>query len=200
MIKKLAQKKGYIKRELKIFETKVHCKTTLFGFVSDVIVPFENLPNQKESFVLHRKNVLIIVGLIAFITLICLIYRTDKDFNPNLWIFFGVLFLLSIPAYFYSVEYLWRIRVAYNINIFAFKKIPNTIEVDEFFEVLFITRNNYLRQTYFLPITKNLTYESQKNNLQWLRKNEAISSSEFEKSISELNMIFISENNKIGFN
>lgn len=200
MIKELIQKKGYIKRELKIFETKVHCKTTLFGIVSDIVVPFENLPNQKESFVLHRKNVLIIVGLIAFITLLCLIYRTDKDFNPNLWIYFGVLFLLSIPVYFYSIENLWRIRIGYNINIFAFKKIPNNIEVDEFFELLFTTRNDYLRQTYFLPITKNLSYESQKNNLQWLRKNEAILGIEFEKSIEELNKMFMFENNKIGFN
>ena len=200
MIKELTQKKGYIKREVKIFETKVHCKTTLFGIVSDIVVPFENLPNQKESFILHRKNVLIIVGLIAFSTLISLIYRTDKDFNPNLWMFFGVLFLLSIPVYIYSVEYLWRIRVSYNINILAFKKIPNAIEVDEFFEFLFTARNNYLRETYFLPITKNLSYESQKNNLQWLRKNEAILGVDFEKSIEVLNKIFLSENNKIGFN
>lgn len=200
MIKELVQKKGYIKRELKIFETKVHCKTTLFGIVSDIVVPFENLPKQKESFVLHRRSMLVILGLLAFLTLICLIYKDDKEFDPNIWMFFLTIFLLAIPVYFYSVENLWRVRIGFNVNIFAFKIIPNTIEVDEFFELLFITRNNYLRQTYFLPITKNLTYESQKNNLQWLRKNEVISSSEFEKSISELNNIFISENNKIGFN
>lgn len=200
MIKELAQKKGYIKRELKILETKVHCKTTLFGIVSDIVVPFENLPNQKESFVLHRRSMLVILGLLAFLTLICLIYKDDKEFDPNIWMFFLTIFLLAIPVYFYSVENLWRVRIGFNVNIFAFKKIPNTIVVDEFFELLFTTRNNYLRQTYFLPITKNLTYESQKNNLQWLRKNEVISSIEFEKSISELNTIFISENNKIGFN
>jgi hypothetical protein len=200
MTKELKQNKGYIKRELKIFETKVHSKTTLFGIVSDVVVPFENLPNQKESFVLHRKNMLGIVGSIAFTTLICLIYRTDKDFNPNLWIFFAALFLLVLPLYIYSVENLWRIRVNYNVNIFAFKKIPNNGDVDDFFEFLFATRNNYLRETYFLPITKNLTYESQKNNLQWLRKNEVISGDEFENAIVGLNKLFMLENNKIGFN
>ena len=200
MIKELIQKKGYIKRELKIFETKVHCKTTLFGVVADIVVPFENIPNQKESFVLHRRSMLVILGLLAFLTLVCLIYKDDKEFDPNIWMFFLTIFLLAIPVYFYSVENLWRVRIGFNVNIFAFKKIPNTIEVDEFFEVLFITRNNYLRQTYFLPITKNLTYESQKSNLQWLRKNETISGVEFEKSIEELNKIFLSENNKIGFN
>lgn len=200
MIKELIQNKGYIKRELKIFETKVHCKTTLFGIVSDIVVPFENLPNQKESFVLHRRSILLILCILAFLTLICLIYRDDKEFDNNIWMFFLSVFLLAIPLYFYSVENLWRVRIGFNVNIFAFKKIPNAIEVDEFFELLFTTRNDYLRQTYFLPITKNLTYESQKNNLQWLRKNEVISSTEFEKSISELNNIFISDNNKIGFN
>lgn len=200
MIKELIQNKGYIKRELKIFETKVHCKTTLFGIVSDIVVPFENLPNQKESFVLHRRVMLIILGLLAFLTLVCLIYKDDKEFDPNIWMFFLTIFLLAIPVYLYTVENLWRVRMGFNVNIYAFKKIPNFNEVDEFFELLFTTRNDYLRQTYFLPITKNLTYESQKNNLQWLRKNEVISSSEFEKSISELNTIFISENNKIGFN
>ncbi|WP_298137411.1 hypothetical protein [Flavobacterium sp.] len=200
MIKELAQKKGYIKRELKIFETKVHSKTTLFGVVSDIVVPFESLPNQKESFVLHRRSMLVILGLLAFLTLVCLIYKDDKEFDPNIWMFFLTIFLFAVPVYFYSVENLWRVRIGFNVNIFAFKKIPNTIEVDEFFELLFTTRNNYLRQTYFLPITKNLSYDSQKNNLQWLRKNEAISGIEFEKSIEELNKIFLSENNKIGFN
>lgn len=200
MIKELIQNKGYIKRELKIFETKVHCKTTLFVIVSDIVVPFENLPNQKESFVLHRRVMLIILGLLAFLKLVCLIYKDDKEFDHNIWMFFLTIFLLAIPVYLYTVENLWRVRMGFNVNIYAFKKIPNFNEVDEFFELLFTTRNDYLRQTYFLPITKNLTYESQKNNLQWLRKNEVISSSEFEKSISELNTIFISENNKIGFN
>ncbi|MFY7739400.1 MAG: hypothetical protein ACOVQC_02680 [Flavobacterium sp.] len=200
MIKELIQKKGYIKRELKIFETKVHCKTTLFGVVSDIVVPFENIPNQKESFVLHRRSMLVILGLLAFLTLVCLIYKDDKEFDPNIWMFFLIIFLLAIPVYFYSVENLWRVRIGFNVNIFAFKKIPNINEVDEFFELLFTTRNNYLRQTYFLPVTKNLTYDSQKSNLQWLRKNEAISGVEFEKSIEELNKIFLSENNKIGFN
>lgn len=200
MIKELAQKKVYIKRELKIFETKVHCKTTLFGVVSDIVVPFENIPNQKESFVLHRRSMLVILGLLAFLTLVCLIYKDDKEFDPNIWMFFLIIFLLAIPVYFYSVENLWRLRIGFNVNIFAFKKIPNINEVDEFFELLFTTRNNYLRQTYFLPVTKNLTYDSQKSNLQWLRKNEAISGVEFGKSIEELNKIFLSENNKIGFN
>lgn len=200
MIKELLQKKGYIKRELKIFETKVHCKTTLFGIVSDIVIPFENLPNQKESFVLHRRSMLIILGLLAFLTLVCLIYKDDKEFDPNIWIFFLTIFLLAIPVYFYSVENLWRVRIGFNVNIFAFKKIPNIIEVDDFFEFLFKARNKYLRETYFLPITKNLSYETQKNNLQWLRKNEVISGLEFEKSIEELNKIFMSENNKIGFN
>ncbi|GAA4056153.1 hypothetical protein [Flavobacterium chungnamense] len=200
MIKELIQKKGYIKRELKIFETKVHCKTTLFGVVSDIVVPFENIPNQKESFVLHRRSMLVILGLLAFLILVCLIYKDDKEFDPNIWMFFLIIFLLAIPVYFYSVENLWRVRIGFNVNIFAFKKIPNINEVDEFFELLFTTRNNYLRQTYFLPVTKNLTYDSQKSNLQWLRKNEAISGVEFEKSIEELNKIFLSENNKIGFN
>lgn len=200
MIKQLIQNKGYIKREIIIFETKVQSKTTLFGMVSDIVVPFENLPNQRESFILHRRNMLAVLGTLALFTFFCIIYRDDKDFNPNLWIVFGLFFLLSIPIYIYTVENLWRIRVGFNINILAFKKNPNINEVDDFFELLFTKRNNYLRETYFLPITKNLTYESQKNNLQWLKKNEVISNIEFEKSIEELNNLFNFENKRIGFN
>lgn len=200
MIKQLIQNKGYIKREIIIFETKVQSKTTLFGMVSDIVVPFENLPNQRESFILHRRNMLAVLGTLALFTFFCIIYRDDKDFNPNLWIVFGLFFLLSIPIYIYTVENLWRIRVGFNINILAFKKNPNINEVDDFFELLFTKRNNYLRETYFLPITKNLTYESQKNNLQWLKRNEVISNIEFEKSIEELNNLFNFENKRIGFN
>jgi hypothetical protein len=204
MQKKLVQKRGFIKREAIITETKIIYKSSLFGKPSEVSIPYEDLSRSKETYLLNRPNFyipVIVFGLIAFCSFM---WRDDvdfvKDFGGNRWIFWSILFVLSIPVYLISLENLWKIRVQYNVYLFFFKNIPNKKEVDEFIEALFETRDNYLRQTYFFEPNKNIPYESQKSNFQWLRKSEVITGIEFQNSIKKLDEVFNVDLKKIGFN
>ena len=45
-----------------------------------------------------------------------------------------------------------------------------------------------------------MSFETQINNLRWLRKNEVISASEFKNGMRELEVVFNQEQKKIGFN
>ncbi|WP_121313963.1 hypothetical protein [Flavobacterium sp. 102] len=185
-------------------ETKVVYKSTLFGKQSEVTIPYEDLTRHKESYLLNRKNFYIPVIVLGFFTLCSFMWRNDKDFEQdfgeNRWIFWSILFLISIPIYLISLENLWKVRVQYNTYLFFFKNIPNKKEVDDFLECLFKTRDNYLRETYFFEPNKNIPYESQKSNFQWLRKSEVITGTEFQNSMKKLEEVFSSDLKKIGFN
>jgi hypothetical protein len=204
MQKELFQKRGFTKREAKILETKVVYKSTLFGREFEISIPFENLSRHKDSYLLNRKNFYIPVIALGFLTFVTFMWRNEKDFQNDLggyqWIIWGVLFLISATLYLLSIESLWKVRVQYNTYIFFFKNIPNKKTVDDFLEYLFEMRDNYLKETYFNKPNKNLSFESQKNNLQWLRKNEVISGSEFKIRMKELEELFNQEQTKIGFN
>ncbi|RAK25283.1 hypothetical protein B0I03_101448 [Flavobacterium aquaticum] len=204
MQKELVQKRGFTKREAKIMETKVVYKSTLFGKEFEVSIPYENLSRHKDSYLLNRKNFYIPVIALGFLTFVTFMWRNDKDLQNDLgeyqWIIWGGFFLISTSIYLLSIENLWRIRVHYNTYLYFFKSIPNKKVVDDFLEFLFEMRDNYLKETYFYKPNKNLSFESQINNLQWLRKNEVISASEFKNRMKELEEVFNQEQTKIGFN
>jgi hypothetical protein len=204
MYQALIQKRIFSKREAKIMETKVVYKSTLFGRASEISIPYEDLSRQKHTYLLNRKNFYIPATVLGLLTFANYVWRNDKNFQHDLgennWIFWGVLFLVSIVAYLLSIENLWKVRVQYNTYLFFFKSIPNKKAVDDFLECLFEARENYLRETYFFEPNKNLSFESQKNNLQWLRKTEVISGSKFKNGMKKLEEIFNHDLKKIGFN
>ncbi len=204
MQRELIQKRAFSKRETKILETKVVYKSTLFGRVTEVSILYEDLTRNKESYLLNRKNFFIPVIAIGFLSFSTFIYRNDKEFQNDLgsyqWIFWGVLFIISTVTYLLSIEKLWKIKTQYNTYLFFFKSIPNKKTVDDFIETLFEVRDNYLRETYFQKPSKNLSFESQKKNLQKLRQNEVISGNEFKNAMQELEAMFNYEQKKIGFN
>ena len=204
MQKKLVQKRGFIKREAQIMETKVVYKSTLFGREHEISIPFENLSRNKDSYLLNRKNFYIPVIALCFLTFVTFTWRNDKDFQNDLggyqWIIWGILFVISTTVYLLSIENLWRIRTQYNTYLFFFKSIPNKKAIDDFIEFLFEIRDKYLKETYFHKPNKSMSFESQINNLRWLRKNEVISASEFKNGMRELEVVFNQEQKKIGFN
>ena len=200
MQKELIQKKGFSKREAKIMETKVVYKSTLFKREYEISIAYEDLSKQKESYLLNRKNFYIPVICFGIFTLASFIWRNDKEFDPNIWILWGILFLISTIIYLLSLESLWKVKVHYNSYLFFFKNLPSKEEVDGFIKFLFETRDKYLKETYFLEPNKNLSFESQKNNLQWLRKSEVITAIEFQSGMKKLEEVFNQDLKKIGFN
>jgi len=178
MYKQLHQKKVFIKREATIMENKVVYNSGMFGRRYEVSLPYEDLSRSKDAHFLNRAVFYVPVLILGFITAVSYSVRNDESFQNDLggyqWIFIGFMLLISLVIYVISIETLWKIRVQDNTYLFFFRNIPNRKEVDDFIECLFKTRDKYLRETYFFEPTKNLSFESQKNTLQWLRKAEVI--------------------------
>lgn len=196
----IIQKYFHIKREAKILDTKVIYKSTIFGKEAEVSIPYEELSRDKESHFKTIPYINIIIGILSFFTFICFIYKNDKDFEDKAWLFWGTLLLVAIIIYFFTKEVLWKVRVQNNTYLFFLKNHPDKETVNDFIDSLFVSRDKYLRDTYFFEPTKYVTYESQKNNFQWLRRMEAINNEEFQKRKKELDEVFNMEVKKIGFN
>lgn len=204
MQKELFQKRIFTKREARIMENKIVYKSTLFGRENEVSIAYEDLSRYKDSYFLNRIGFYIPIFILSFFTLVSYTWRNDKDFQRDLgeyhWVFWSFLLLASVIVYIISLENLWKVRVQNNTYLFFFKTLPNRKEVDDFLECLFQTRDSYLKETYFLESTKNLSFESQKNNLQWLRRAEVITREEFKESMEKLGELFNYDLKKIGFN
>lgn len=194
----LHQRRFFTIRKIKIYENKVFYKSSKFGNESEINIPFEELTIFKESHILSNFYVSLISGVLLFISLISIIYRNDKDFDPDVWKFWTIAFIVSAFFYLVTRENLWKIKVQNNTYLFIFKNVPDKEEVNSFIDSLFDARNKYLRETYS-ELNRNVSYETQLQNLQWLKKIEAIQKVEFEKKREELNSLFNFEKNAIGF-
>lgn len=200
MPNEIIQRKLFNKREAKILNTKIVYKTAIFGRESEVSISYEELSRDKESYFKTFPYINLIIGILFLFTVVSLIYRNDKDFNPDIWIFWSTLLTVAIIFYFLTTENLWKVRVQNNTYLFFLKSSPNKEFVNNFIDMLFSARDEYLKETYFFEPTKNISYESQINNLRWLRKVEVINRNEFNDRKKLLDEIFNLEVNKIGFN
>ncbi|WP_264565045.1 hypothetical protein [Flavobacterium sp. N3904] len=194
----LHQKRFFTIRKIIIHENKVFYKSSKFGNESEINIPFEELTNFKESHIISNFYVSLISATLLLFSLVSIIYRSDKDFDPDIWKFWTLSFIVGAIFYFITRENLWKIKVQNNTYLFIFKNVPDKDEVNSFIQSLFDTRNKYLRETYS-ELNRNVSYEKQLNNLQWLKKIEAIKKVEFEKKREELNSLFNFEKNVIGF-
>ena len=197
MQKEISQKQLHINRYAKIEDTKVFYKSIILGKEAEVSIPYEELSREKYTYVKTIPYINVVIGILSLFTFISLIDENEKN---NGWLFWGILLLVFVALYFFTREVLWKVRVQNNTYLFFLKKDPDEESVNQFIENLFNSRDKYLRETYFFEPTKNITYEAQKNNLQWLRRIEAINGDEFNLQKKQLDEMFNLETKKIGFN
>lgn len=198
MIAELSQNRFMNSRNIKIYENKIQYRITKFGKSQEITIPFENLTGFKDSFIISAQPFLLAAVVSLFLAIICLFTNKGEEFDFSASAFYGMIFLLVTPIYFICRESLWKFRLDNLSYITLFKNIPNHKHVDKFIDIMFEQRKKYLKQTY-LFVTPNMDYESQMKNLQWLRKGDVIDVTEFEKTKNELDMIFKSEKQSIGF-
>ena len=184
----LHQKRFFTKRRIEIKENKVFYKSSKLSNESEVNVPFEELTNFKESHIISNFYVLLASVFLLLFSLVSIISRNDKDSDPRVWKCLTISFLISSFVYYVTRENLWKIKVQNGTYLFVYKNIPNKNEVNNFIQLLFEQRDQYLKETYS-ELNRNVSYEAQLNNLQWLKKVEAINKAEYEKKLEELNSL-----------
>lgn len=194
----LKQKRFFTKREYKIHENKLYFKTSYIGGEGESIISFENISKEKTTY--KSKNVMIlIISLILFLfSVVSFLLRGDKEVDPNMWLFWIFMSLTLMIIYITMRENSWKIRLYNNSWVYLFKTKPNQDSVNEFIALLFYERDNYLRETY-LNLDTNLSYETQINDLKWLRNVEAISKEEFNNYYQDLKNLYAPKKGTIGF-
>lgn len=194
----IKQRRLFTKREYNILDNKLNYKTSYIGGESEGMVSFENLSKEKTTYK-TSNNIILVLSLLIFVMAgMSFYFRNDKDSDPDMWIGFAFTAIVLFTVYFFMNENSWRIRTHNNGYLILFKKHPNESSVNEFISTLFFERDNYLRERY-LSLDPNLSYETQINDLRWLRNVEAISKDEFDKYYSDLKLLYMPKRGTIGF-
>lgn len=198
-MKELKQYKNFVKRELRITDSKLFYNVSKFGNGNEVDIPFENLNGEKVS---HKttNHTLLIIAVVIYLIAIAIqisLYRgsTGEKFAGLFWAGIGTIFLI---LYLLSMQNFWKISLTNDSYIFIHKNVPSKSATDQFLSELMKTRNDFLKENYAL-VDDNLSYESQLNNFKWLKSMNAISKEEFDQKYAELKQSVKPEKQNIGF-
>ncbi|PQJ76029.1 hypothetical protein [Polaribacter gangjinensis] len=198
-MRELIQNKNFVKRELRITDSKLFYTISKFGNGNEIDIPFENLNGEKVSQKSTNNILLMAAGvffLIAIATQISLFRGgTGEKFAGLIWAGIGVAFLV---IYYLSKQDFWKIRLTNDSYIYIHKNIPSKTATDQFLSELMKSRNEFLKENYAI-VDENLSYESQLNNFKWLKSIDAISKDEFEQKYTELKQSIKQEKPNIGF-
>ncbi|MGE4514295.1 MAG: hypothetical protein AB7E26_10860 [Chryseobacterium sp.] len=195
----LIQKKFLHKREFEIYESKLRFKESRFGNESEIYIPFENVLGSRSSFKKTEPWFVFIALFFALLTILCIVwYFEDGDVEIEAPFIWGSISLLFLYLAYKLKENSWRIALVNNESIMMFRNNPNEEVVEGFFNNLIEKRNKYLLDNYGF-LDKNLNYERQFNNLEWLRLRNVLTIEEFEKKHQQLKTLFDISSNHIGF-
>jgi len=200
-MKKLIQKKNFIKSEFRTSETKLFYTISKFGNTDEVDISFENITGEKVS-VKRSNNIFLLISIFIYIISIALLIgkmKGSKNIEEYAWVFWGVIATIVLGYYWFSREDLWKINLSNNSSILIHKAIPSNNKVLSFINNLIQERDTYLKENYAF-VDKNLDYREQLANYKWLKSINVISKSEFDKIYTELKKTVTPDKPNIGFN
>ncbi len=198
-MKELKQTKNFVKRELKITDSKLFYNVTKFGNGNEVDIPYENLNGEKVS---HKSinHVLLIVSIVLYLIAIAVQISWFRGANTEKFagLFWGIIATVVLSLYWFSRQIFWKIKLSNDNYIYIHKNIPSKSATDHFLAELMKSRNDFLKENYAI-VDENLSYESQLNNFKWLKSMNAISKEEFNRKYAELKQTVKPEKQNIGF-
>lgn len=188
----LKQKAFGERREFKLTESGIETYVKDFEIESTNSWSFDNI--EKNSRIYTTKNVKVLnVGLFAILFgIIRGLIFISSDFIHSLISGGAITFIgMCITAYyFFSQRKYFLIQMDDDKSIFILYNNPSKKEFDEFIETLYKKRAKYYRDSYFF-IDYDDSKEKQLNKMNWLKKEEIISQSEYEVSTEEIRIKMI---------
>ncbi|UOU98818.1 hypothetical protein MUU74_02440 [Chryseobacterium daecheongense] len=198
-MKILIQKRPFHKREFEILDSKLRFKESRFGNENELYIPYENILGSKSSFKKTESWFIVFGIFFTLLTVLTIVwYFEDGDVDPEAPVIWGCISLILFYFSYKMKENSWRIGLINNESIMMFKNRPNEMDVEQFFNELIEKRNSFLLNNYGF-IDRNLSYERQYNNLEWLRSRNVLTPEEFEERRQQLKALFEINSNRIGF-
>lgn len=176
-------------REYRILETKLFFRESKVEGEHEFNIQYEDIASEKTSYKSANGIFLVFSAVMYVLSVITFAIRNEPDVEASAWAILVILATVLLVVYFYNRENSWKIKLSNNNYIFFHKNSPDADTVEKFIDELFRARNKYLCETY-MRFDENLNYETQVNDLKWLKRVEAISKAEFDEKYSELQALF----------
>lgn len=185
-----SQRRLFDKKNFRFTNDGLCIRSSNAGKVHEYEIKYENIGTK----IIFWKNGLTIYLLIAaFLIGICTLFYFDTSgpgMEPGMKLFISVLIAICIALYFITYKKARYLTDANNSNpIELFTDKPDTEAVDHFIKEILSRRKAYLLER-FGQLNKNISYEPQYNNLNWLLYIDAISKAEYDQMLMELNALY----------
>ena len=201
-MKKLNQKRFWVKREYTLHDTHVESKYKDLRKTNETEIHYKNIKGGRER-LLEGDFAMYVVFRICWVITVLTIIGVEffSWINYRQSIIFFVIGILALGLYYPSRKDYIKIGLTNEQSLYFFKDKPNQEIVSEFIDEMLENRNQYLRSNY-LNFDKLLSYEDQRQNLKLLFEYKVIDQAEFDNQKLKLRQMFNNEDNQqnqIGF-
>ena len=194
-----SQKRLLEKKQFRFIEDGVFIRLTFAGKVHEYELKYENI-GYKVIYWKNGLNVFLILAAFFIVASIGMHYDTSENKVDLFGQIFAILLIpLCIALYFLTYKrarYLTGQGVPQPIELFSNK--PDTEAVDNFIDEILSRRKQFLAQRY-MQFNRNLSFEPQYYNLNWLLETEVINKQEYDQKLAELNGLYPSAAIVTGF-
>jgi len=190
-MKTLKQSHFFTTKTVMLDESKLHYKVSKFGKKNTLSIPYEEVSSkQKTSEILVKHGFLLAaMVLIVFSILLTSLRTFGKGLGESLELYSLALGVISLLIYFVSKEKHWKLQLTNGGFIYFYQSIPDNTSVEVFIKQLMDKRNAYLLKTYG-QLDATLDYQSQIDQLQWLKDIKVLSGKNFQQKKKELKNMF----------
>ena len=201
-MKKLNQKRFWVKREFILRDTHVESKYKDLRKTNETEIHYKNIKGARER-LLEGDYAMYVVFRICWVITVLTIIGVEffSWINYRQSLIFFVIGILALGLYYLSRKDYIKIGLTNEQSLYFFKDNPTQEIVTEFIDEMIENRNHYLRSNY-LNFDKLLSYEDQRQNLKLLFEYKVIDQAEFDDQKLKLRQLFNNEDNQknqIGF-
>ncbi|MFK7904504.1 MAG: hypothetical protein AB8B69_05240 [Chitinophagales bacterium] len=190
-MKTLKQSHFFTTKTVMLDESQLQYKVSKLSKENTVSIPYEDISSkQKTAETLVKHGFLLAaMGLIVFSILLTSLRTFGKGVGESLELYSLALGVISLLIYFVSKEKHWKLQLTNGDFIYFYQSIPDNTSVEVFIKHLMDKRNAYLLKAYG-QLDATLDYQSQIDQLQWLKDIKVLSGKNFQQKRKELKRMF----------
>ena len=165
----------------------------------EYFVDYENIGSKIIKTKAGKKGWLIATASLLSLSLLLFILRmAGEDIGRGAELFYLLIGIICFLVYFISFKSTFYLAQSGNTNAIEFlANRPTKEKLELFIEQLKSKQKEVLLEKYG-NLNRNLSYETQYQNLTWLRDNNVLNKAEFGDKLTQLDKLYSSKN-RLGF-